>query len=155
MFTIPEAVLITSIFAMIIAQVSKFFIDGFVNKKLNESILISTGGMPSSHSALVTALFVSIGMFDLYHDKTLSIGFTISFVIALVVIHDSMGIRLEASKHAMELNVIKYRLNLIENIDIEEKKLKEKLGHKPKEVLAGVLLGAFIGILGFLIFNNI
>jgi|SRR5690554_902368 len=153
MFTVPEAVLITSLAAMFIAQVSKFFIDGFINKKLNESILISTGGMPSSHSALVTALFVSIGMFDYHYNNTLSIGFTISFVIALVVIHDSMGIRLEASKHAMELNVIKYRLNLIENIDIEEKKLKEKLGHKPKEVLAGILLGAFVGVIGFFIFK--
>jgi len=153
MFTVPEAVLIISISAMLIAQVSKFFIDGIINKKLNESILISTGGMPSSHSALVTALFVSIGLFDYHHNGTLSIGFSIAFVIALVVIHDSMGIRLEASKHAMELNVIKYRLNLIENIDIEEKKLKEKLGHKPKEVLVGILLGAFVGIIGFLIFK--
>src|SRR5690554_3610149 len=153
MFTIPEAVLIISISAMLIAQVSKFFIDGLIHKKLNESILISTGGMPSSHSALVTALFVSIGMFDYYHLGTLSIGFSISFVIALVVIHDSMGIRLEASKHATELNIIKYRLNMIENIDIEEKKLKEKLGHKPREVLAGILLGAFIGIIGFFIFK--
>ncbi|MBG0762331.1 divergent PAP2 family protein [Acholeplasma laidlawii] len=153
MFTVPEAVLIISISAMLIAQVSKFFIDGLINKKLNESILISTGGMPSSHSALVTALFVSIGMFDYHNQGTLSIGFAISFVIALVVIHDSMGIRLEASKHAMELNIIKYRLNMIENIDIEEKKLKEKLGHKPKEVLVGILLGAFIGVIGFFIFK--
>ncbi len=151
MFTIPESVLIISISAMLIAQVSKFFVDWIVNKKLNESILISTGGMPSSHSALVTALFVSIGMFDVYTNNTLSISFAIALVVALVVIHDSMGIRLEASKHAMELNVIKYRLNLIENIDIEEKKLKEKLGHKPKEVLVGILLGTLIGVIGFYI----
>ena len=63
-----------------------------------------------------------------------------------------MGIRLEASKHAMELNIIKYRLNMIENIDIEEKKkLKEKLGHKPKGSFSRVsYLGAFIGVVGFL-----
>ncbi|WP_025724934.1 divergent PAP2 family protein [Acholeplasma granularum] len=153
MFTVPEAVLITSIASMIIAQVIKFFVDGITNKKLDESILISTGGMPSSHSALVTSLVVSIGMFDFYERQTMSIGLAIAIVVALVVVHDSMGIRLEASKHAMELNVIKYRLNLIENIDIEEKKLKEKLGHKPKEVLMGILLGAACGVIGFFIFK--
>ena len=96
--------------------------------------------MPSSHSALVTALFVSIGMFDYHNQGTLSIGFAISFVIALVVIHDSMGIRLEASKHAMELNIIKYRLNMIENIDIEEKETKRKTWSQTKRSFSGHLI---------------
>lgn len=64
-----------------------------------------------------------------------------------------MGIRLEVSKYVMELNIIKYRLNMIENIDIEEKKLKEKFGYKLKEGLVGILLGVFIGVIGFFIFK--
>ncbi|CDR30105.1 Divergent PAP2 family [Acholeplasma oculi] len=153
MLGIPEAVIVISIASMMIAQVSKFFIDALINKRVDESILISTGGMPSSHSALVTSLFVSIGLFDYETTGSLSIGFAISLVVALVVIHDSMGIRYEASKHARELNQIKLRLNLIENIDIEEKKLKEALGHKPREVLVGIILGAILGIIGFYLFK--
>ncbi|MBN3490995.1 divergent PAP2 family protein [Acholeplasma equirhinis] len=150
----PEAVIIISIASMVIAQVLKFFIDAIINKRVNESILLSTGGMPSSHSALVTSLATSIGLFEIHDNGQLSTIFAIALVLALVVLHDSMGIRYEASKHARELNQIKLRLNLIENIDVEEKKLKEALGHKPKEVFAGILLGAFIAIVGYFIFVN-
>ena len=148
-----EAVIIISLSAMFIAQVAKFVIDALINKRLDESILISTGGMPSSHSALVTALVISIGLFEISQTGSVGYPFAISLVLALVVVHDSMGIRYEASKHARELNLIKLRLNLIENIDVEEKKLKEALGHKPREVLAGVLLGVAVALIGFFIFR--
>lgn len=151
----PDAVIVISIVSLLVAQISKFFIDAIVNKKINESILISTGGMPSSHSALVTSLAVSIGLFEVYETGKVSTIFAIALVLALVVVHDSMGVRYEASKHARELNQIKLRLNLIENIDVEEKKLKEALGHKPREVFAGILLGALIAVIGFLIIRGI
>lgn len=153
MFGIPEAVIIISIASMVIAQIAKFFVDVIVNKRVDETILISTGGMPSSHSALVTALTVSIGLFDYHLTGSFSLAFAVSIVVSLVVVHDSMGVRYEASKHARELNLIKLRLNLIENIDVEEKKLKEALGHKPREVLVGVILGSVIAIVGFLMFR--
>lgn len=149
----PHAVILISIAAMVIAQVSKFFIDAIVNKRVDETILLSTGGMPSSHSALVTALATSIGMFEYSDEGTVGLAFAVSLVVALVVVHDSMGIRYEASKHARELNLIKLRLNLIENIDVEEKKLKEALGHKPKEVLVGTIIGITIALLGYLLFR--
>src|SRR5690606_37881039 len=94
----PEAVILISISAMVIAQVSKFFIDAIVNKRVDESILLSTGGMPSSHSALVTSLATSIGMFQYHDTQTVGLAFAVSLVVALVVVHDSMGIRYEASK---------------------------------------------------------
>ncbi|WP_162163873.1 divergent PAP2 family protein [Acholeplasma hippikon] len=155
MISTANAVIIITISAMVIAQVLKFFIDFAINKKPNESILISTGGMPSSHSALVTSLVTAIGLFQIYDTGKIGLEFAISFVLALVVVHDSMGIRYEASKHARALNEIKLRLNLIENIDIEEKKFKESLGHKPKEVLAGILLGCLVAVLGFVLFRLI
>jgi len=151
----PDAVIIISIVSLLTAQVMKFIIDAIVNKKLNESILISTGGMPSSHSALVTSLAVSIALFEIHEFGQVSTIFAIALVLALVVLHDSMGVRYEASKHARELNQIKLRLNLIENIDVEEKKLKEALGHKPREVFVGILLGALIAVIGFLIVRGI
>ena|SRR5690606_3416629 len=155
MMSTPDAVIIISIVSLLTAQVMKFIIDAIVNKKLNESILISTGGMPSSHSALVTSLAVSIALFEIHEFGQVSTIFAIALVLALVVLHDSMGVRYEASKHARELNQIKLRLNLIENIDVEEKKLKEALGHKPREVFAGILLGALIAVIGFLIVRGI
>lgn len=106
--------------------------------------LISTGGMPSSHSALVTAMTASIYLYrgvDLY--------FAISLMVALVVIHDSMGIRLEASKHAMMLNQINEKLGLdVDHIN-KGKALKEPLGHFPIEVFAGVVLGILCAFLGY------
>ncbi|WP_162150729.1 divergent PAP2 family protein [Acholeplasma equifetale] len=146
-----HAVIIITLSAMLIAQVLKFMIHALIYKKFDQSVLISTGGMPSSHSALVTSLVTSIGLFEYHDNQTVGYPFAIALVLALVVLHDSMGIRYEASKHARELNQIKLRLNLIENIDVEEKKLKEALGHKPKEVLAGIILGVVIALIGYLI----
>lgn len=148
---IAYSVIIITVVSMFLAQVLKFAFDAFKNKKFNREILISTGGMPSSHSSLVMSLVVSIGLFQVNLNGFVGLEFAVSLVLALVVIHDAMGVRYEASKHARELNNIKLRLNLIENIDIEEKKLKESLGHKPKEVLAGVILGTIVAIIGFLI----
>ncbi len=142
---IPYLIIIITISSLIIAQVTKFFIASIVNKKVDEMVLFSTGGMPSSHSALVTSLTTSIGLFI----QPIGVEFTIALVLALVVVHDSFGIRYEASKHARELNQIKLRLNLIENIDVEEKKLKEALGHRPREVAAGIILGALLSFIGY------
>lgn len=142
---IPYLIIIISISSLLIAQVAKFFIAAIVNKKMDEMVLFSTGGMPSSHSALVTSLTTSIGLFI----QPIGVEFTIALVLALVVVHDSFGIRYEASKHARELNQIKLRLNLIENIDIEEKKLKEALGHRPREVAAGILFGVLLAFIGY------
>lgn len=153
MMSTAHAVIIISLSAMLTAQLIKFTVHAVVFKKIDESILISTGGMPSSHSALVTSLVTSIGMFEMHENGTVSLIFAVALVLALVVVHDSMGIRYEASKHAKELNIIKLRLNLIENIDVEEKKLKEALGHKPREVLVGVCFGVLFAVFGFFIFR--
>ena len=139
-------IIYNSILALVAAQVIKFIIFSIKEKKMISKALISTGGMPSSHSSLVSALTMSI---YLYHG--VNVYFAIALVLSLVIIHDAMGIRYEASKHARALNQIKLRLNLIENIDVEEKKLKEALGHKPREVLAGVILGVAVAIIGFYI----
>ncbi len=142
---IPYIIIIITISSLLIAQITKFFITSIVNKKIDEMVLFSTGGMPSSHSALVTSLTTAIGLFI----QPIGVEFTIALVLALVVVHDSFGIRYEASKHARELNQIKLRLNLIENIDVEEKKLKEALGHRPREVAAGILLGILLAFMGY------
>ncbi len=146
MFSINYALEI-SIIAMIVAQLVKLPILYFFQKKWVPSIVFSTGGMPSSHSAFVTALTLSL----LLTEGISSPYFAISFVLAGVVIHDAIGIRREAGKHATVLNKMKEDLNIIveelkkgqqKDPTIVESHLKELLGHEPLEALFGTLLGA-------------
>lgn len=143
-------ILIVSIGAMGCAQFIKLFTVYFVEKRWNLGVLISTGGMPSSHTTLVTTLALSIALVEGVDDTL----FAIAFVLALVVTHDAMGIRYEAGRHASILNEmlddIKTRISKPEHTS---EKLKELLGHKPIEVVVGFGLGVFISVASyFLIF---
>ena len=108
--------------------------------------------MPSSHSAFVTALTLAF----LLSEGWTSPYFAISFVLAGVVIHDAIGIRREAGKHATVLNQMKDEFDTIvkelqrgEKRDdvVVETKLKELLGHEPIEAITGTLLGALLTVL--------
>ena len=148
-------ILIISLASMMCAQILKFILYSIKSKKFKWNLLLSTGGVPSSHSSFCVALVISLGMFqwrDL--DGTLDWSFAVSVVFAMIIIHDAMGVRLEASKHAKILN-------RIADLTDEEKEeigygkngqLKEMLGHKATEVLAGIILGIIFGIFGFLLF---
>lgn len=143
-----------SIIAMVIAQLLKFPIHYLIYKKWFPSIIFSTGGMPSSHSAFVTALTLSIALTE----GVTSPLFAISFVYAGVVIHDAIGIRREAGKHATVLNNMKEEISDIvaelskgkeKNERIVEEKLKELLGHEPIEAISGTILGALLVLLSY------
>lgn len=144
-----------SLIACFLAQFIKFVIFSIRDKTPKWRLLISTGGFPSSHCALVVCLCTTLGMFQ-YHDfESVDWSFAVALVFSFVIIHDSMGVRLEASKHAKILN------NLAEGMSNEEKRelgygkkgqLKEMLGHKGIEVLGGIALGFLVGFLGFWLF---
>jgi acid phosphatase family membrane protein YuiD len=140
-------IIILALISVIVAQVLKFIINYVKTRKVEATLLVTTGSMPSSHSSMVTTAALSIGLFVGFDD----VIFALALVVALVIIHDSFGIRYESSKHARELNKIKIRLNLIEDIEAEEKKLKESLGHKPIEVLAGIAVGVLIAVVGYFV----
>ena len=142
--TEPIKVIILSLLSIIIAQGLKLIISGIKSRKIDPTLLITTGNMPSSHSAAVTTLLTAIGLYDGF-----GYPFAIALVLALVVVHDSFGIRHQAGKHAILLNEMKHRLNMVENYQFEEKKLKESLGHKPLEVLVGVILGVVVALIGY------
>ncbi len=102
--------------------------------------LWKTGGMPSSHSALVSALTTSIGFKE---------GFNSSLFIALcgyslLVIRDAVGVRRSAGIQARTLNKLGSDLN--EKLGIEYKPVKEISGHSITEVLIGVIIGFFIAV---------
>ena len=125
----------SAVFSWACAQVIKTIIHAIMNKKLDFERLFGDGGMPSGHSATVTALATSAAL--LYGFA--SSEFAISCILAIVVMHDAMGVRREAGKHAQALNELLLRLN-DGQIPVETK-LKEFLGHTPSQVFFGALLG--------------
>jgi len=138
--------LLTALTALAIAQILKTLFNYWRTKSWEKALLFSTGGFPSSHSALAVSLTVSIGMYEGF-DTTL---FALSAVLALVVMHDAQGIRRAAGKHAEALNFL---FSKLEDQGIKfDQKFKELLGHRPVEVMAGAILGLLIGFLSFVVF---
>jgi len=132
--------LISGVLSWGIAQLLKTIIYAVINKSIDFTRLVGDGGMPSGHSATVTALTVTAAL-EYGADSPV---FAVAFIFAIVVMHDAMGVRLEASKHAVMLN------NLFELMDPEispEQKLKEFLGHTPTPVVAGSVLGLIVALL--------
>ncbi|MDR2903816.1 MAG: divergent PAP2 family protein [Clostridiales bacterium] len=130
-----------ALLAFAIAQLIKVVVDLFRTKKINTSLLIGSGGMPSSHSAFVTAMTTAVGLQDGF-DSAL---FAISAILSMVVMYDAAGVRRAAGRHAAIINTI---IENVENSGLKlDKKLKELLGHSPIEVAAGAILGIAVAIL--------
>ena len=128
----------TAAFACLSAQGIKVLIDYSRSKKMNTALFFGTGGMPSSHSALVVALTASVGTVEGLHSPL----FAIALIFAIIVMYDAAGVRRAAGKHAEVINTMVDRLK---NIGITpDEKLKELLGHSPIEVVAGALWGILV-----------
>ena len=133
--------IVNSLAAWAAAQILKTIIYAIAHRELNLERLFGDGGMPSGHSATVTALSVSAGI-EYGLD---SAPFAIAAILATVVMHDAMGVRLEAGKHAKALNEL---MDLVSSKDLTpDDKLKELLGHTPLQVCFGALLGLVIALL--------
>jgi acid phosphatase family membrane protein YuiD len=132
-------VLLACITAWFIAQVLKIILTYYSSKKIDFTRFVGSGGMPSSHTSFVMALSTSIG--KLYGwDSAI---FAVALCFAFVVMYDAAGVRRAAGTQARLLNIIIE--DLTHNKPIEHEKLKELIGHTPKEVLAGAVLGILIG----------
>ncbi|ERT07016.1 divergent PAP2 family protein [Lyngbya aestuarii BL J] len=132
-------VLMVSLFACLFAQTAKLAIELIRFGKVNFRALVTTGGMPSSHSAFVSALATSVGQ---------SIGwespeFAIAVVFAFIVMYDATGVRQAAGQQARILNQIVDEL-FQEHPQFNEDRLKELLGHTPFQVIVGLTLGIAI-----------
>ena len=132
--------------AWVIAQVTKIPWEYFKTKKWNWSLLFRAGGMPSSHSALVTGIAHSIGLHEGFDTPI----FALAATVAIVVIYDATGIRRQAGKHAELINAMIDDLTSGHPLKGEE--LLVVLGHTPIEAFAGVLLGLIVAQIGWLIF---
>ena len=134
-------VLKITLFAWATAQLLKLVIVLFTQKKWDFTRLIGAGGMPSSHSALVTSLAVGVGK-DMGYNSS---AFALAIAIALVVMYDAAGVRRAAGKQAEVLNQIMD--DFYKGAEFNQERLKELLGHTPIEVLAGAALGIIIASL--------
>ncbi|MGI9255732.1 MAG: divergent PAP2 family protein [Salinispira sp.] len=140
-------VLISATISWLVTQCIKTLIHALFRKTprglpdIIAGLLWQTGGMPSSHGALVTALTVSIGILE----GTGSSVFVLSLFFGIIVIRDSLGVRLSSGRQAHTLN--KLGKNLKKKFAIDFTVVKEVHGHTPLEVLVGMLIGGTIALI--------
>jgi uncharacterized protein len=149
--------LIASLTAIFFAQFIKVPIQYIALKKLDWSLLTSTGGMPSSHSAAVTALTTGVGL-ETGMDSPI---FAVALIFAIITMFDATGVRRQAGEQAAVLNKLVADFNTFvseaknwQNKEEKQKqrKLKELLGHKPVEVFFGGLTGILVALILDLLF---
>lgn len=122
-------------------QLFKVIWDLVTTKKFNFKRILGAGGMPSSHSAVVTSLATLIGK----SEGITSPIFALAVIFSFVVMYDAAGIRRAAGKQAALLNKIINTPGLT-NLQVQEK-LVEVLGHTPKQVIVGALIGIIAGLI--------
>lgn len=148
-------ILIVSLTAWLLAQLIKIIINAIVNKTFSIERLFGDGGMPSGHSATVTACALMIGV----HEGFASPLFALALVLAIIVMHDATGVRQEAGKHAQSImditNVINQYLDYINEEDnkLRNEKLKTLIGHTKLQVLFGALTGIVVVIVYMYVFH--
>lgn len=130
-------ILIIALLACVLAQILKLLVELAWHGKVTFRTLVETGGMPSAHSALVTALATGIGQTAGWASGE----FAIAFVFAIIVMYDAAGVRQAAGKQARILNQMMDELFSGDHAKFSEERLKELLGHTPVQVIAGSALG--------------
>ena len=147
---ISNPLLLTGLSSWFIAQVLKLILYALLNKKLEWERLFGDGGMPSGHSATVA----SVAMYCALFYGTGSFEFAVSCLLAIIVCHDAMGVRLETGKQAIAINKLLEAFQMLTDTAHAEEKLKEFVGHTPVQVLAGVGLGAANAVFMFWLLHS-
>ena len=135
-----------AISAWFAAQVLKLLFQLAVERRSDLSTILKSGGMPSSHSAFVCALAVSVGILYGWHSPY----FALAAGLAAVVMYDAFNVRWSTGEQAKALNLL---LGSLEQLpaELEGRRMKEALGHTPFQVLMGALLGVAIGMLALVL----
>ncbi len=141
-------ILITAAFSWLMAQFIKMLINFHFTHKIDWERMVGSGGMPSCHSATVSALFT---VTTFYYGPG-SFEFAVTAILAIIVMYDARGVRRETGKQAVLLNQIRDYLLYGEKKgkakpDFSDENLKELVGHTPLQVVVGAVLGIIIGVL--------
>lgn len=135
-------VFICAIVGWFFAQAVKCVLYTLKNRRFDFQVLMSSGGMPSSHSATVCAVVVAVAKVC----GTSSAEFALAFILAFIVMYDAAGVRRAAGEQAKVLNRISDELSKGDTRYLD-KDLKEFIGHTPVQVVAGALVGIAIAVL--------
>jgi acid phosphatase family membrane protein YuiD len=144
---ITNQVLVAPLCAWAVAQLLKVFTTLVKEKRLDLRYLVISGGMPSAHSALVSALATSVAIVQ----GLGSVAFGITAILALVVMYDAAGIRQSVGLQSVVLNRIVKELRSRRPIAELERDLREFIGHTPFQVIAGAALGIIVAWLWIII----
>jgi acid phosphatase family membrane protein YuiD len=140
-------VLIAGLVAWLLAQIIKMPLDYFYTRRWNWALLLTTGGMPSSHSSLMTGTVFAIGLYHGFDNPLFALGVAIT----MIVTYDAAGVRRQAGIHAQRINVLFDEL--LRGHSVNERDLREVLGHTPLEVIGGILLGLIVATTQWLIWK--
>ena len=135
--------LLAPLVAWAIAQAAKVILTSMRQRRLNLRVLAETGGMPSSHAAIVMGMTTAVGKYAGVN----SAAFAIALIFSFVVMYDAAGLRRAAGRQAAILNRLVE--DLVHMRGMQEQRLRELLGHTPFEVLVGGTLGVVVGLLPF------
>jgi len=130
--------LVACMIAWGLAQALKLPIEYALTRTWDWSLLLRAGGMPSSHSALVSAAAHAIGLTEGFDSPI----FALAIAIAMVVIYDATGIRRQAGRHAEIINAMVR--DLVEGHPLRQEQLREVLGHSPFEAFVGLVMGILV-----------
>jgi len=125
-----------------VGQLSKLAVEFVVHGRWRPEVLFETGGMPSSHSALMTGTAAGVGWYQGYQDPL----FALAAALAFVVLYDASGVRRAAGLTAARVNGLAP--------DPELKPLKENLGHTRLEVLVGSVIGPLVALPGLVLVGS-
>lgn len=143
---VNNRIFITAILAWSLGQFLKVPIEYLTKRRWNWALWFSSGGMPSSHSSLMVATTLSIGLYDGF-DSPL---FALAFAVSMIVVYDAAGVRRQAGYHAQKINLLFEEL--FSGHPISQERLKEVLGHTPRQVLGGIVLGTLIALIVYGLF---
>jgi acid phosphatase family membrane protein YuiD len=133
-------VLLTGLAGWFLAQMLKIPIGFLRSHRWNWALFFGAGGMPSSHSALVTSTAAAVGLYYGFDNPV----FAVATAIAMIVVYDATGIRRQAGMQAQKINILVEEL--LKGHPISDKHLREVLGHTPLEAMGGVLLGLAVAL---------
>ncbi len=136
-------VLIAALISWFLGQFLKVPIEYLVKRRWNWALWFSSGGMPSSHASLMVTTTLSIGLYYGFGSPL----FALAFAISMIVIYDATGVRRQAGYHAQKINLLFEEF--FSGRPIPQERLKEVLGHSPRQVVGGIILGVLVALIVF------
>lgn len=146
-FTFGNLILFLSIFSWFVAQVAKGILQKITEGQFTLRRCLASGGMPSSHSALVTCCAMTTGI--LYNFS--SSMFAIACIVAIVVMYDACNVRRQSGEQAKAINMILQKWNRM-SPEMQNYQVKVLLGHTPLQVFVGAVIGLLVSLIGTKVF---